>query len=76
MGELDLSPHDIEHRIVMVGDRDHDVEGANLNQIPCIGVTWGFGGPDELHAAGVTTLVNAPGEVAAAVAATYRSVRP
>jgi phosphoglycolate phosphatase len=62
--------------VVMVGDRDHDVEGAHLNGIECVGVTWGFGSSDELESAGAAVIVDTPGEVAAAVAATYRSVRP
>jgi phosphoglycolate phosphatase len=72
---LRLGPADLP-RVVMVGDRDHDVEGAHLNGIDCIGVTWGFGSVDELHDAGAAMIVDTPGEVAAAVAATYRSVRP
>jgi phosphoglycolate phosphatase len=60
----------------MVGDRDHDVEGAHLNGIECIGVTWGFGSVDELESAGAAALAHSPAEVAAAVAATYRSIRP
>ena len=72
---LRLGPSDLP-RVVMVGDRDHDVEGAHLNGIDCIGVTWGFGSVDELHDAGAALTVDSPGEVAAAVAATYRSVRP
>ncbi|HSP27387.1 MAG TPA: HAD hydrolase-like protein [Ilumatobacteraceae bacterium] len=72
---LRLSPSDLP-RVVMVGDRDHDVEGAHLNGIDCIGVTWGFGSPEELDSAGAAVLVDTPDEVAAAVAATYRSVRP
>jgi phosphoglycolate phosphatase len=54
--------------VVMVGDRNHDVEGALLNLMPCIGVTWGFGSADELHDAGATVIVDTPSEVAAAVA--------
>jgi phosphoglycolate phosphatase len=61
------------HHVVMIGDRDHDVEGARLNGIDCIGVTWGFGSPAELDRAGARALVDAPAEVAAAVIATYRS---
>lgn len=72
---LRLGPSDLP-RVVMVGDRDHDVEGAHLNGIDCIGVTWGFGSVDELDGAGAALTVDTPGEVAAAVAATYRSVRP
>ena len=58
------------------GVHDHDVEGASHNGIDCIGVTWGFGSVDELAGAGAAITVDTPGEVAAAVAATYRSVRP
>lgn len=57
---------------VMVGDRDHDVEGATANGIPCIGVTWGFGSTDELVNAGATTVVHSPADVVPALASTYR----
>ena len=58
--------------VVMLGDRDHDVEGAIANSIDCIGVTWGFGSHEELAGAGAHVIVNSPAEVAAAVAGTYR----
>ena len=61
------------HHAVMIGDRDHDVEGARHNGIDCIGVTWGFGSSAELDGAGAHSLVDSPAEVAAAVMATYRS---
>jgi len=62
--------------VVMVGDRDHDVEGALLNGIDCIGVTWGFGDAAELEHAGAAAIVDRPEEVVPAVAATYRPGRP
>lgn len=62
--------------VVMVGDRDHDVEGAIANGIGCVGVTWGFGSVDELSGAGAAALAHTPDEVAAAVTATYRSGQP
>ena len=62
--------------VVMVGDRDHDVDGARAHGIDCIGVTWGFGGRAELERAGAVAIVDLPGQVADAVASTYRSVRP
>ena len=37
---------------VMVGDRFHDVEGATVNGLPCIGVLYGFGDSEELLGAG------------------------
>jgi phosphoglycolate phosphatase len=61
--------------VVMVGDRDHDVEGAIANDIDCIGVTWGFGSHAELDGAGAHTIVNTPAEVVAAVQGTYRSTQ-
>jgi phosphoglycolate phosphatase len=69
---LQLTPADLGD-VVMVGDRDHDVEGAHLNGIDCIGVTWGFGSAEELTDAGACALVDSPTGVAAAVMATYRS---
>lgn len=47
LGVTDLS------QAVLVGDRMHDAEGARDCGIACIGVTFGFGGEDELRAAGV-----------------------
>lgn len=38
-------------RIVMVGDREHDVAGAARWGIPCILVTWGYGEREEAHGA-------------------------
>lgn len=38
--------------VVLVGDRMHDVEGARLCAIDCVGVTFGFGGLRELQQAG------------------------
>ncbi len=72
---LAISPHDriaLDH-VIMVGDRDHDVEGAHLNAIDCIGVSWGFGSHDELNSAGAVTVVDHPRDVAGAVAVAYRS---
>lgn len=50
---------------VMVGDKSHDVEGAHEHGIPCIGVTWGFGGRDELEAAGADYIVDDAAELRA-----------
>jgi len=58
--------------VVMVGDRDHDVEGAIQNNIDCIGVSWGFGTHGELTDAGAAVVVDSPAEVVSAVASTYR----
>jgi len=73
--QMRLRPSDLV-RVLMLGDRDHDVEGAHLNGIDCIGVTWGFGSSEELTVAGAAAIVHRPEEVVGAVATTYRSVRP
>lgn len=47
----------------LVGDRDHDVLGARAHDLPCVGVTWGFGGREELEAARAAAVVDAPAQV-------------
>lgn len=48
---------------VMLGDRLHDIEAANANAIRSIGALWGYGGREELEAAGASAIAAAPGEV-------------
>jgi phosphoglycolate phosphatase len=69
---LDELGIDAGDHVVMVGDRDHDVEGALQNNIDCIGVSWGFGTHSELTDAGAAHVVDSPAEVVSAVASTYR----
>ena len=42
--------------MVMIGDRKHDIIGANKNNIESIGVLYGFGDKKELEDAGATKL--------------------
>jgi phosphoglycolate phosphatase len=51
----------------MVGDRHYDVTGAAAFGIPCIGAAWGYGGADELLAAGAVAVADAPRDVPAFV---------
>ena len=44
-------------RAVMVGDRFYDIEGAQANGIDSIGVSYGFGGEEELLHCGATHIV-------------------
>lgn len=53
--------------VVMVGDRDHDVHGAGVHGIDCIGVLWGYGGAEELTSAGAVALAATPADVVALV---------
>lgn len=40
--------------VVMIGDREHDIIGANKNGIDSIGVLFGYGSREELEKAGAT----------------------
>ncbi|WGS22298.1 MULTISPECIES: HAD family hydrolase [unclassified Bradyrhizobium] len=47
-------------RAVMIGDRSHDVIGANKNGIRAVGVTYGYGTAKELVEAGASHLCASP----------------
>ena len=49
---------------IMVGDREHDVQGAAENGLPTIGITWGYGDRAELEAAGAKAVFDTPAETA------------
>ena len=43
--------------VVMIGDREHDIHGAQAHDLPSIGVTWGYGSREELETAHATVIV-------------------
>jgi phosphoglycolate phosphatase len=47
----------------MVGDRRHDVEGAQANGLGAVGVLWGYGSREELAAAGADPLFESMNEL-------------
>jgi phosphoglycolate phosphatase len=47
----------------LVGDRAHDVVGAHIHGLPAFGVLWGYGGREELEAAGADALLEHPAEL-------------
>ena len=51
----------------MVGDRHVDIEAARAHGLRSVGVTWGFGTPEELRGAGADVLVGSPDELPAAI---------
>jgi phosphoglycolate phosphatase len=57
----------------MWGDRKHDVLAASRHGIPTIGALWGYGGADELRAAGAAYLCESPSEVPPAFRALSRA---
>ncbi|MBW4687926.1 MAG: HAD family hydrolase [Komarekiella atlantica HA4396-MV6] len=49
--------------VVMVGDRSHDIIGANHNHITSIGVTYGYGTEEELKTHGADFIAHTPDEI-------------
>jgi len=45
-------------KVLMIGDREHDVIGAKNNTIKSIGVGYGYGSREELEGSGATYYVN------------------
>lgn len=48
---LSLLPTQQKERVIMIGDRHHDVDGAMHHHLPCIGVLYGYGNREELERA-------------------------
>ena len=46
--------------VLMIGDRDQDVEGAKANDLHCVVVLWGYGSIDELMSAGADYIASEP----------------
>jgi phosphoglycolate phosphatase len=54
---------------IMIGDRRHDIEGAQSNGVRSVGVLWGYGDRAELEAAGADWIVERPKEIATLLSA-------
>lgn len=52
-------------KVLMVGDRRHDVEGAARFSIPCLGLSMGFAAEGELERAGAVAVVDNMKEIEA-----------
>lgn len=50
-------------KVVMVGDREHDIYGAKRNNINSVGVLYGYGDMEELVSAGATHIIKTPKEL-------------
>lgn len=51
-------------KILMVGDRKHDILGAKANGLKSMGVLFGYGDLTELEAAGADLIAHTPSEIA------------
>jgi phosphoglycolate phosphatase len=54
-------------RVLMIGDREHDMRGAARCGVGRIGVTWGYGGEEELRAHGAQYLAGRMSELPALI---------
>ncbi|WP_311028185.1 HAD hydrolase-like protein [Mesorhizobium koreense] len=52
---------------IMIGDRLHDIVGANANKVASIGVLWGYGDRAELEGAGADRIAERPEDLPAHV---------
>jgi phosphoglycolate phosphatase len=50
-------------RVVMIGDREHDVIGSGRCNVRCIGVTYGYGSESELVSHGAALIAHAPAAI-------------
>ncbi len=50
--------------ILMVGDRNQDVDGAKANSLHSAGVLWGYGSEEELQTAGADYVLSKPADLA------------
>ncbi len=50
-------------RVLMVGDREHDMFGAAANNVVPVGVTYGYGSRAELEAGGARWLADSPAQL-------------
>lgn len=62
LDQCKLSESD-KSRILMVGDREHDIIGANINNLKSCGVLFGYGNREELEKAGATYIISEPKEL-------------
>lgn len=52
-----------KNKVIMVGDREHDVLGAKQIGIDSIGVLFGYGSREELEQAGATYIAEAVNDI-------------
>ena len=50
-------------RVLLIGDREHDVIGASKAGIDCLGVLYGFGTREELEQAGASAIADSVEEI-------------
>lgn len=57
-----LSINDLSN-VIMIGDSNHDIDGANQNGLDSIGVLYGYGNRAELESAGATYIAEKTNDI-------------
>ncbi len=52
-----------KNKAIMIGDTHYDVVGANDHNLPCVGVSWGYGEVEDMKKAGATVIVTSTDEL-------------
>lgn len=60
---LEMCGIEDKRKVLMVGDRMHDVTGAKTAGIDCLGVLYGFGTREELEDAGADAIAETPEDI-------------
>lgn len=63
-------------KVYMIGDRKFDVEGARIQGVESVGVSYGYGSLQELQEAGADYIVESPGELSCFLLREFREVEP
>ena len=63
-------------KVYMIGDRKFDVEGARIQGVESVGVSYGYGSLQELQEAGADYIVESPGELSYFLLREFREVEP
>lgn len=50
--------HKTKEKVIMIGDRKHDIIGAKANEIDSVGVTYGYGSIAEIQNEGPTYIIH------------------
>ncbi len=58
---------------IMIGDREHDIIGANENGLDSIGVLFGYGDLEELEKAGASYIAEKPADILRIIQPTHNS---
>lgn len=65
-----------QDKVYMIGDRKFDVEGARIQGVESVGVSYGYGSLQELQEAGADYIVESPGELSYFLMREFREVEP